>query len=277
MLIGCLSWTTGAMAQNDPASVGSIATLEGTVEIGRTGTWSAGAIGSAIHSADQIRTGTPGRARIVFRDDSVLNVGDGSLLTIDESVFVPAEGTARFLMHLITGKVRALVSDYYQGSLASYRIETTTAISAVRGTEFVVAYDDAAQSTEVLGVSGTVAVHSVLDKKAHGIDITALTLTKVAKGAFPTPPRVIRPGDDDYRRLMASVDFAGAGEPESIAALDPIMDGAAPGPTGASQPLGLEMPPAVDAGPDVPSRTPGDAIGQPVPPLLGSGDLKINF
>lgn len=281
MFIACLSCAAGAAAQEGATPAGSVVTLEGTVEIGRAGTFTAAAVGSQVYTADQIRTGTPGKARIVFVDDSVLNVGDGSLLTIDESVFSPSTGTARLLLRLITGKVRALVSDYYGGSQASYRIETTTAISAVRGTEFVVAYDARQQVTEVLGLSGTVAVHSVLDRKAHGVDITELLLTKVAKGAFPTPPIRVRRGDENYRRLMDGVDFAGAGVPESLAAGDPALVGiespAAPAPAPAAS-APVATPPSPDAGPaGQPARTPGDAIGQPVPVLKGSGGVKIDF
>jgi len=289
MFMACLSLGTNAAAQQGATAAGSVVTLEGTVEIGRAGAFNAAAVGSQIFVADQIRTGTPGRARIVFVDDSVLNIGDGSLLTIDESVFSPSTGTARFLMHLITGKVRALVSDYYGGSQASYRIETTTAISAVRGTEFVIAYDAPLQLTEVLGLTGKVAVNSVLDRKAHGVDITELTLTKVAKGAFPTPPMRVQRGDENYRRMMDGVDFAGAGQPESLAAGDPLLQGIQTPPvpgagvtptgplTGFSQTTPLATPPSPDAGPTGPARTPGDAIGQPVPVLKGSGGVKIDF
>src|SRR6185369_7850549 len=138
-------------ADAETGDAGSVVSLEGTVDIGRAGTFSPAEVGSAIRQGDTIRTGTPGRARLLFVDDSVINIGDGSTLVIDETVFNAGTGAASTLMHLLGGKVRALVSDYYSGGQGSYQIETKTAVSGVRGTEFIMAYDSRTQLSEVLG------------------------------------------------------------------------------------------------------------------------------
>ena len=96
---------TAARAQE----AGVIATLDGTAEIGRQGTWSPAVIGAVIQVGDSIRTGRPGRVRITFRDDSVVNLGDNSQLTVDEQVFRPADKQVRSVLELLNGKMRAKV------------------------------------------------------------------------------------------------------------------------------------------------------------------------
>jgi len=268
----------------DAADAGRIVSMEGTVEIGRAGAFAAVQTGAGVQAGDTVRTGNPGRARILFTDDSVLNVGDSSTLVIDESVFDPNKGAASTMMHLIGGKVRALVSEYYSGTQASYRIETTTAVSGVRGTEFIMAYDAKTKTSTVLGLGGIVAVHSPMDRKKRGVLIHANEVTEVAKGRFPTPPRQIRSDDEYYRQLMDGLDLPGGGMPESLLLEDPGFGGKqVPAPDSSDGNLDMnagtdgeglpptELPPS-DAAP-----TGGDVLGQPLPVLDAGTEIDIHF
>ena len=264
---------------------GKVVSLEGTVEIGRAGTFTPAEVASAVRSGDTIRTGNPGRVRILFADDSVLNLGDNTTLVIDETVFDTSKGAATTLMHLLGGKVRALVSDYYSGNQGSYQIETTTAVSGVRGTEFVVAYDSNRQFTEVLGLGGEVAVHGTIDRKNHGVLIHANFITEVAKGKYPTPPRQIREDDERYVRLMAGLDLPGSGMPETLLLEDPAFGGEVvpkpdtAAPTMFDQPAGGTMGngPTADLPPSSPGHTGGDLLNQPQPVLDAGTDIDIRF
>ncbi|MFN2425606.1 MAG: FecR domain-containing protein, partial [Candidatus Binatia bacterium] len=206
---------------------GKVVSLEGAVEIGRAGTFTQAAVASGVRSGDTIRTGNPGRVRILFADDSVLNLGDNTTLVIDETVFDASKGAATTMMHLLGGKVRALVSEYYSGNQGSYQIETTTAVSGVRGTEFVVAYDNQKRFTEVLGLGGLVAVHGTIDRKNRGVLVHANEITEIAFGKYPTPPRQIGKDDERYLRLMEGLDLPGSGMPESLLLEDPAFGGEA--------------------------------------------------
>lgn len=274
--------STAAEAQNGDA--GKMVSLEGTVEIGRAGSFTAATVGSGVAPGDTIRTGTPGRARILFHDDSVLNIGDGSTLVIDETVYDPNKGAGSTLMHLLGGKVRALVSDYYSDSPASYRIETTTSVSGVRGTEFIVAYDASSQLSEVLGLGGEVAVHSTRDRKNHGVLIHAMEVTEVAKGRFPTPPRQITTEDDDFRRLIGGLDLPGSGLPESLLLGEPALSGeqipspdTADGTQSREPSTGTMDEPNPDLPPDEPAKTGGDLLDQPQPILEAPTDVDVHF
>jgi hypothetical protein len=265
--------------------VGRIVSMEGTVEIGRAGAFARVENGASVQAGDTVRTGNPGRARILFPDESVLNVGDDSTILIDESVFDPNKGAASTMMHLLGGKVRALVSEYYSGSRASYQIETTTAVSGVRGTEFVMAYDPKTKLSTVLGLGGSVAVHSPMDRKKRGVLVHANEITEIAKGRFPTPPRQIRSDDEEYRSLMDGLDLPGGGLPETLLMEDPAFGGKQiPNPDSSDGNVGVnpadgngDQQPTTELPPQDASPTGGDALDQPQPVLDAATDIDIRF
>jgi len=189
--------------------IGNIALLEGTVEIGRGSTWTAASIGTAIGVGDQVRTDARGRARIVFQDGSVLNLGANTQVGIEQQSTDANKGTWSSRIRLVKGRIRPLVSDYYQRSGSVYEIETPTAVAGVRGTEFVMTYDPVGDVSQVAGMTGTVAVHSVMDRRRRGVVITADQLTVVARGKFPTPPERIP--SNLFREYIEDLQFIGTG------------------------------------------------------------------
>ncbi len=180
-----VAFASGALAQE----AGWIVEAVGTVTIVRAGAEIAGVAGTAVHIGDLVRTSRPGRARLVFQDDSVLTLADATSLVVDESVVAIDEGLWTSVFTLVTGKVRMLVSEYYTEPGSAFAVKTGTAVSGVRGTQFVVAYSPRKAVTEVLGLEGSVRVHSVIDLEGPGVLVHAGELTAVAEGELPTPPR----------------------------------------------------------------------------------------
>ena len=260
--------------------VGTIASVEGTVELGRAGTWTTAAMGTAVARGDSLRTGQPGRVRVVFQDDSVLTMADGSELTIDEQVVDRTRGVARSLLHLLQGKVRAVVSEYYERRGSAFTIETATAVVWVRGTEFVIVFDPVAEVSDVVGVSGRAEVHSPRDRVGHGVFVTAGEITTVMRGRYPTPARRLR--DEEFRQYLDHLEFIGAGKPESLVAGLPLVTGAGvpegeratlmPGPVAVSP----KAPVAASAGYTVPPDA-STILHQPAPVLEQSGIVGIRF
>jgi hypothetical protein len=286
---------------------GTFIAVEGKVEIGREQSFAQARVGDAVNVGDEVRTGRPGRARIAFRDRSTLNVADESRVVIDENVFDVAEGTFKSYLKLLEGKVRALVTEYYDDPTASYQIETATAVSGVRGTEFVVAYEPADTRTEVVGLTGKVAVRGLHMRDETGVFITSGKFTTVNQGAAPTPPRDVSPQQmRDFLRGLAltmTVPGGGSGEPPVVApggggggdapgavpsgggALpdDPVADGAdipvddrAPAAAGgdpvAGVPTGAPNTPRPGDSDD--PRTPSDVADQPIEEL---GEIGVQF
>jgi hypothetical protein len=203
--------------------VGTVAAVEGSAKIGHADVWLTVTPGAAVHRGDEIRTGRPGRLRIVFQDDTVLTVGDDSHVVVNEQVFDPDQGKARSLLGLLQGKVSALVSEYYQRSGAVYEIKTATAVAGVRGTEFVVSYDPADARTEVTGLSGSVEVVSVSDRSRRSVFVTAQEVTTVTRGHLPTAPR--RLSDQLFHQYIQGMDFIGTGAAESVTLNNPLLAG----------------------------------------------------
>jgi hypothetical protein len=204
--------------------VGTVATLEGTADVGRGDTWTAAALGTAIRLGDQVRTGNPGRVSIVFQDDSVLTVADDSQLVIDEQVFNPSGGMVRSLIGLLRGKLNAVVGEYYHQAGSAYEIKTVTAVAGVRGTEFSVSYDPTTELTKVVGVSGLVYVHSMLDPTGPGVLVRASEVTTVAPGQLPEPPRRIE--GTVFRQRLEGFQFVGGGRAESLVTSSSLRSGA---------------------------------------------------
>jgi hypothetical protein len=208
--------------------VGTVATLEGTAEVGRGDIWTAADLGTAVAMGDQVRTGNPGRLSIVFQDDSVLTVADDSLVVIDQQVFNPSGGIVSSLIGLMRGKLQAVVGEYYHESGSAYEIKTVTAVAGVRGTEFSVSYDPATGVTEVMAVSGVVHVHSVVDPTGPGVLVRASEVTTVAPGQLPVPPHRI--GANIFRQRLEGFQFVGGGRAESLVASNALRSGAAVAP-----------------------------------------------
>ena len=222
-ILAAVACTTAAAAEE----VGTVAAVEGTAEIGSGGAWTPAVIGTAIHRGDELRTGRPGRLRIVFQDDSVIAIADDSHVTVDESVFNPDRGKTKSVLELLQGKVNAVVSEYYHRAGAAYEIKTATAVAGVRGTEFAMTYDPAQQVTEVFGIAGHVEVRSLVDPTAPGVLLTANEATAVWLGHEPTAPRRIE--NSIFRQQMEGIDFIGRGRPESLSrGVTPLVLASAP-------------------------------------------------
>ena len=256
LFVAVLALASSSWAQPE---IGTVAGVDGRAEIGRAGSWSEAAIGGPIHLGDVLRTGKPGRMRVVFQDDSVLTVSEESEVKIDEQTFNPDKGQARSLMDLIRGKVNSVVSDYYHTSSNAYEVKTPNATAGVRGTEFTVAYDPDDEQTEVLGISGHIVVHSALDPAGPGVLITANEASTVSKDHLPTAPRHME--ERLFRQQLEDFEFVGGGRAESLALSNSVRAGAnVPAPDRA---------PVVVAAVVVPSGTIGkysdtsDLIGQP--------------
>jgi FecR protein len=204
--------------------VGTVAEAVGTVQIGRAGTWAAAKTGAAVEAGDSLRTGRPGALQVVLADGSVLTMTEMTELRIDTVVLGSDRGHGQTLLHLLAGRMRAIVSEYYEQRGALFQIETATAIAGVRGTEFVIVFDPVAEVTDVVGVTGTAVVHSVLDRVGHEVLVTAQEMTMVTRGHYPTAPQ--RLSDKLFRQYMEGLEFIGAGRPESLSFAQPLATGA---------------------------------------------------
>lgn len=196
-------------------SVATVADLEGSAASGDRGALLPLQIGSVVNVGNEVRTGRPGRLRLVLANSSVLAVADDTRLIIDEQAFDPAGELDKTALRVLQGRVRSLVGTSPGGRIPSYEIETASAVVNVHGTEFVVDHDPAAAITDAVCVTGTVAVRGIREHAGRGIVIEPRELTRVVRGQLPSPPR--RLDAAAFRQYLEGLEFIGAGRPESIA------------------------------------------------------------
>ena len=185
------------------ANIGSVTELTGSALIKRGKDSVAVTKGTVVELNDKVETKN-GRVKIVFKDETTVNVTEHSSLVIDDFVYDPKSGKGSLGMKATSGAVR-----YVSGALAKdpkqVKINTPTAAIAVRGTDFVMAVNEIGSSVVVLmptcdwessavkgmtcGSSGRIDVESgpntiTLDKPYEATVVETL-------GAPPSPPIVV--------------------------------------------------------------------------------------
>jgi len=94
--------------------------------------------GLKIWENDMLRTGDNGSIGIVFNDDTLLSLGPGSILLIDEFVFAPRQGKFSIVIRMVKGTAAYLSGLISKLSPDSAHFNTPTASIGIRGTKFVV-------------------------------------------------------------------------------------------------------------------------------------------
>src|SRR5258708_18520738 len=125
-----------ALAQT---AAGSFQTVSGQVQIQRAGGATIGAAsGVGVNVGDRILTGANGHAVIILNDQSRLELGPASSITLDQ--FALGGGPIR--VSLFSGVMRSLVNVASGGASANYQVHTPNAVAALQGTKFDTAYSE---------------------------------------------------------------------------------------------------------------------------------------
>jgi hypothetical protein len=209
-----------AQAQQE---AGNLAALQGTLQIERGGVWQTGSIGVPILVGDRVKTGATDRARLVFRDESLLDIGPSTEIGVETFVFDPGRHRVKSVFRLVQGAIRAQVGEYYTEPGANYEIETPSALVSVHGTEFIVRFHPDAEVTEVIGVNGEVNVAGRLAVIGGGVSVGPQLATQVRKGGFPTAPE--RMSDNRFRQDIEGLQIVGTGRRDGLNVLHPLLGG----------------------------------------------------
>lgn len=132
--------------------VGEVLGVKGSVTLVSAGVLTPAAVGSRIESGSEVRTGRPGRVKLRFIDGSVLVVSDGSVLKVEKYQLNGTQRDAGFVLDI--GLISQTVAPSATGS---WTVRTPTAVTAVRGTEYMVEVTPD-QATAVNVQSGKVVV-----------------------------------------------------------------------------------------------------------------------
>lgn len=122
-------------------AAGSIQSASGQVQIQRAGGATIGAAsGVGVNVGDRILSGANGHAVIVLNDQSRLELGPATSITLDQ--FTITGGAPATRVSLFSGVMRSLVNATSGGAPANYQVHTPNAVAAVRGTRFDTAYSE---------------------------------------------------------------------------------------------------------------------------------------
>lgn len=148
LLAPAVGWSQGFL---------QVSSLSGKVEIRPAAAKAFQALTASVRQVqvgDQIRTSAGASVVLTLPDSSYMVVNENTDLVIRDFW----SGGARSVVNVLLGRVRFYI-ERLGGRPNPYRVETPTALIAVRGTTFDVAFDS--QNTEVWCIDGQVAVETL--------------------------------------------------------------------------------------------------------------------
>jgi len=184
-----------------PANVGRIEAkltyLEGDVSLTRDKARLPAELDMVLLPGDTVETGKDAQAEVTFDDSSAINLDPESRFGITELVKDSASGQRTVKTNLFSGELKAQIAKLAQNS--TFEIESPTAVAAVRGTEFIVAYRPG-QPTQVTVLIGRVGVRRPRIKEAEVILLEHHRLA-IFFGKRPGKPIRLALGDEDMIRV----------------------------------------------------------------------------
>lgn len=146
-----------------------------------------------VHTGDAIATGRNGRLTLALSDGSQAMIAPQSTVVIQDLSLNP-----RALFQILRGKARIHI-EKLGGRPNPYRVNTPTAVIAVRGTLFDVLVDE--RQTEVYLHEGSVAINN-LASPDRVVLLTAGQMTKVFEERPPNFPNIFKTGrnNDVFRK-----------------------------------------------------------------------------
>ncbi|HXW84767.1 MAG TPA: FecR family protein [Candidatus Binataceae bacterium] len=174
--------------------IGSVARVSGIAFLQRDGKQSAVVPTMAVETNDRFGTRAKSSLIIDFIDGTELQLGESSLITIEQR-HASATGRRASLLMLWNGKLRSIVKAVLAGA-GDFEVHTPNAVAAVRGTDFETAFvqgkpcpeDHTCMRYTTVGVSsGKVAVSNP-STPAASVLVTEGYETTVACESPPTSP-----------------------------------------------------------------------------------------
>lgn len=205
-LLGLLCGTGIPARAASPAPLAQIADADGDVDVvrARGGLTLDGEEDLDLFEGDTLRTAAGAHVTVSFVDQHLLKLGERTTLVIRAARTDPRTGSFTGRVSLLAGRLFASFASLGSGS-GGFRVETRSAIAAVKGTTFAVEAGDADCTVAVL--EGTVAASGL---NARGVETGTLDVaegqeTSVTRGQ----PRPRSPGAfrHDVRRAWALSDL----------------------------------------------------------------------
>ena len=193
--------------------VGHVTAVQGKVLVTHSGVSKALRINvpDEIVPHDVIQTENTARSKILFQDDTLLTIGEHSIVEIAEHTYDSSLDIRSVTLKLAEGKLRALVGRILRGQGSKFIVRTPTAFAASQGTYFVVWTDGTMSGAANIGTTGQVSFTS--GSRTVVLNPGQFTLATAHAAPAPVSPLVGAPVD--INRTVASTEFKEAFVSES--------------------------------------------------------------
>ena len=133
--------------------------------------------GSKIFYGDTIVVKPKSNAQILFLDETVMTVGEGTELTIDDFIYDPKTNDGNFVTNIKSGIVKTISGKISEKNPENLEIKIPNGSLGVRGTEFLVSLNNKKESTVLLlgpGPENTLGMVPGNIKLTDGINTTVI-------------------------------------------------------------------------------------------------------
>lgn len=270
LLLGVLSCGVApviSQAAEDAAApeTGNVAAMQGSLKAQRDGTFSDIAQGSSLHEGDRIKTGPGDQAKLVFVDDSVIDMAPSTELVLETQKLDAVANKYETTLRLVSGKLRVALGDNYLQQQNRFEVETPTAV-ALRGTEYIVSYSATNEVSEIVVGTGQVDVVGKLAVVGGGVQVGPQMRTEVRKGKFPTAAAKV--GPERMEQYRVGLNIVGTGRRDGLNVLHPVVTGKL---AAAQDVPGAKAPTALTADGRLKVGTPPESLGEQL-----SADVRTN-
>lgn len=194
---------------------GVLRVVKGDVQIksAKSGQTVKARLGEKVFPKDVIVTAKEARAKIVMVDNNEINVSPDSQVEIQNYEFNPEQGKKDVLLNVIYGKVRSKVEQKYDGKTTKFQIKTPSAVAGVRGTDFLMSFNQADRQSQVVTFEGKVefGLPGPGGTIANPVFVEPGKVASVGSGqSAPTPPKEM-PKEDLAKMEQESKSDGGRG------------------------------------------------------------------
>lgn len=125
-----------AGAEPEDAEVGFVNKVENQAQLISVAGATTALAGTAVHMKDELRTGAGARLQVIFRDDTVLTLGEHASVRVDRYVYDPGQGVGETVLQATKGAFRFATGKIKELKDKKIAVSTPVADIGVRGTEF---------------------------------------------------------------------------------------------------------------------------------------------
>lgn len=175
--------------------IGQVVAIKGKATITRGSDRIDARVKSAIELQDTVKTGAASRAKLLFRDETVLTLGEESSISISEFVHSRTD-RGKSLFNLLDGKMRAVVGKNV------FEVKTPTAVAAARGT--VIFFETGVLSgrhyTKIISLEGVVEVRGLVAGESGVVELKPGMMIIIMEGERIGAPEPASTGEIERAR-----------------------------------------------------------------------------